>query len=162
MSKNCVLLDNKGFFQDRTPRGLTRALVMACGLALGLAAGVSALPGSATAAEAAAAGMSLEGAWSGGGSVTFPSGAKESARCRANFKKRGADSYLVSARCASASGKVEQSAMLTNVGGNRYTGSFYNSEYNVDGNITVTVSGNSQTVAITSPAGSSAHFRLSR
>ena len=60
--------------------------------------------------------VALDGSWSGGGSVTFPSGAKESARCRANFKKRGAESYLVSARCASASGKVEQSALLTYVG----------------------------------------------
>jgi len=105
---------------------------------------------------------SLDGAWSGGGSVTFPSGAKESARCRANFKKRGAERYLVSARCASASGKVEQSALLTYVGSNQFTGSFFNTEYKVDGTITVTVSGNSQNVSIVSPAGSSAYFRLSR
>ncbi|MGE5266461.1 MAG: hypothetical protein ACM3L9_03755 [Deltaproteobacteria bacterium] len=106
--------------------------------------------------------VDLDGAWSGGGSVKFPSGAKEAARCRANFKKRGAESYLVSARCASASGKVEQSALLTRVGGNQYTGSFFNEEYKVDGTITVTVSGNSQSVSISSPAGSSATFRLTR
>ena len=45
--------------------------------------------------------MALDGAWSGGGSVKFPSGAKEAARCRANFKKRGAESYR-SARGARA------------------------------------------------------------
>ena len=104
----------------------------------------------------------LDGAWSGGGSVRFPSGAKEAARCRATFKRRGAESYFVSARCASASGKVEQSALLTLVGGNQYSGSFFNEEYKVDGTITVTVSGNSQSVSITSPAGSSATFRLTR
>lgn len=104
----------------------------------------------------------LDGAWSGGGSVKFPSGAKEAARCRANFKKRGAESYLVNARCASASGKVEQSALLTYVGGNQFSGSFFNEDFKVDGTITVTVSGNSQTVSISSPAGSSANFKLTR
>ncbi len=111
---------------------------------------------------AAAELMALDGAWSGGGSVKFPSGAKEAARCRANFKKRGAESYQVSARCASPSGKVEQSALLTYVGSNQYSGSFFNTEYKVDGTITVTVTGNSQNVSITTPAGSSATFRLTR
>jgi hypothetical protein len=115
-----------------------------------------------TAGPARADMINLDGAWSGGGSVRFPSGAKEAARCRANFKKRGAESYLVNARCASASGKVEQSALLTYVGSNQFTGSFFNEEFKVDGTITVTVSGNSQSVSISSPAGSSANFRLSR
>lgn len=111
---------------------------------------------------AAAELMALDGSWSGGGSVKFPSGAKEAARCRANFKKRGAESYQVSARCASPSGKVEQTALLTYVGSNQYSGSFFNTEYKVDGTITVTVTGNSQNVSITTPAGSSATFRLTR
>ncbi|OYW55729.1 MAG: hypothetical protein B7Z29_05365 [Hyphomicrobium sp. 12-62-95] len=115
-----------------------------------------------TAAPARADIVNLDGAWSGGGSVKFPSGAKEAARCRANFKKRGAESYLVNARCASASGKVEQSALLTYVGGNQFTGSFFNEEFKVDGTITVTVSGNSQSVSISSPAGSTANFKLTR
>ncbi len=113
--------------------------------------------------QAALAGpASLDGAWSGGGSVTFPSGAREAARCRASFKKRSGTTYLVNARCASASGKIEQSATLTDVGNNRYSGSFFNEEFKVDGTITVTVSGNVQNVLISSPAGSSAQFRLSR
>lgn len=122
---------------------------------LGLALVLSAAPARADI-------VNLDGAWSGGGSVKFPSGAKEAARCRANFKKRGAESYLVNARCASASGKVEQSALLTYVGGNQFTGSFFNEEFKVDGTITVTVSGNSQSVLISSPAGSTASFKLSR
>lgn len=106
--------------------------------------------------------IALDGAWAGSGSVKFPSGAKEAARCRANFKRRGDDKYLVNARCASASGKVEQTALLTYVGGNQFSGSFYNAEYKVDGTVTVTVSGNSQSVSISSPAGATASFRLSR
>lgn len=117
---------------------------------------------SASVTPASADMMALDGAWSGGGSVKFPSGAKEAARCRANFKKRGSESYQVSARCASASGKVEQSALLTYVGGNQFTGSFFNEEYKVDGTITVTVTGQSQNVSISTPAGSSATFKLTR
>lgn len=123
---------------------------------------VVAFGASASATPASADMMALDGAWSGGGSVKFPSGAKEAARCRANFKKRGSESYQVSARCASASGKVEQSALLTYVGGNQFTGSFFNEEYKVDGTITVTVSGNAQNVSISTPAGSSATFKLTR
>jgi hypothetical protein len=140
-------------FDNKSKCRFLMGLVLIAGMAMGNVA----LPGTAVADT-----VDLDGAWTGGGSVKFPSGAKEAARCRANFKKRGAESYLVSARCASASGKVEQSALLTRVGGNQYTGSFFNEEYKVDGTITVTVSGNSQSVSISSPAGSSATFRLTR
>jgi len=133
------------------------AAAMICALGFAAPAALTVVP-----TRAAADTPSLDGAWTGGGSVSFPSGAKESARCRASFKKRGSEKYLVNARCASASGKVEQTAMLTYVGSNRFTGSFYNDEYKVDGTITVTVSGNSQSVSISSPAGSSAYFRLTR
>lgn len=141
--------------QNRMPGTVTGLGALAMAIALTLAVIVSTGPARADM-------INLDGAWSGGGSVKFPSGAKEAARCRANFKKRGAESYLVNARCASASGKVEQSALLTYVGGNQFTGSFFNEEFKVDGTITVTVSGNSQSVSISSPAGSSANFRLSR
>jgi hypothetical protein len=142
------------YLADRHPFG---AVLIACALTFAAATAATVFP-----VSAAAETLALDGAWTGGGSVMFPSGAKETARCRANFKKRGAESYLVSARCASASGKVEQSALLTYVGGNRYSGSFFNTEYKVDGTITVTVSGRTQNVSITSPAGSSAYFKLSR
>jgi hypothetical protein len=147
MSRAVYAFDNKSITR------ILAALVLAAGLGLG---------GFSIMGAAMAEPVALDGAWSGGGSVKFPSGAKEAARCRANFKRRGAESYLVSARCASASGKVEQSALLTRVSGNQYSGSFFNEEYKVDGTITVTVSGNSQSVSITSPAGSSATFRLTR
>ena len=136
----------------RFGRGVaTLALVAVTGLAMAVSAG-----------PVRAEMVNLDGSWSGGGSVKFPSGAREAARCRASFKKRGAESYLVNARCASASGKVEQSALLTYVGGNQFSGSFFNEDFKVDGTITVTVSGNSQSVSISSPAGSSANFKLTR
>ncbi len=137
MPVNSYVTEMMGKSMDFSALRSLRALFVSISLAVGMAF---------VATPASADMIALDGAWSGGGSVKFPSGAKEAARCRANFKKRGAESYQVSARCASASGKVEQSALLTYVGGNQFTGSFFNEEYKVDGTITVTVSGNAQSV----------------
>ena len=97
---------------------------------------------------------SLEGSWSGGGTVTFASGAKEQARCRAHFSRAGRDSYTVNATCATASGRAAQTARVRQVGNNRYSGSFYNSEYSISGVIHIVVHGASQTVQLISDSGS--------
>lgn len=103
----------------------------------------------------------LSGSWSGGGAVVFNTGSKEKARCKASFSKTGSSSYSMNAICATASGKASQSAILRRVGGNSYAGSFRNPEYNVTGSIRVTVSGNRQTVSMSSDAGT-ASLSLSR
>ena len=97
---------------------------------------------------------SLEGSWSGGGTVTFASGAREQARCRAHFSRAGKDSYMVNATCATASGRAEQTARVHQVGNNRYSGNFYNSEYSISGVIHIVVHGASQTVQLISNSGS--------
>jgi hypothetical protein len=97
---------------------------------------------------------SLEGSWSGGGTVSFPSGGTEQARCRASFSRAGEHSYTVNATCATASGKAAQTAKVRQVGNNRYSGSFYNSEYSISGVIDIVVHGSSQTVRLTSDSGS--------
>jgi len=104
---------------------------------------------------------SLEGSWSGGGAVSFSSGTKEQARCRAQYRRRTSNSYVLRAVCATPSARAEQTATVRRVGSNRFEGSFYNSEYNVSGQIYITVRGSSQNVRLTSSAGW-AHFRLSR
>jgi hypothetical protein len=58
----------------------------------------------------------LVGSWSGSGSIAFASGSKERARCRARFAKTGQTSYRMSATCATASARVDQSATLTRTG----------------------------------------------
>lgn len=102
---------------------------------------------------------SLAGSWSGNGSIAFASGSKEKARCRAHFAKTGASSYAMSATCATASAKVDQSATLYRSGANSYTGSFFNQQYNTGGSIRITVSGRTQSVRLSGEAGS-AFFRL--
>lgn len=118
-------------------------------------ASVAASAGSARAAD-------LQGAWSGGGYVSFASsGSRESVRCRAQYTRRSNEGYVVRAVCATASGKAAQTASLRKLDENRYRGTFYNSEYGISGTIFVNVKGNSQTVRLTSDAGS-ALLRLSR
>ena len=102
---------------------------------------------------------SLTGSWNGNGSISFSSGSKERARCRAHFAKTGASSYAMSATCATPSAKVDQSATLYRSGANSYTGSFFNQQYNTGGSIRITVSGRTQSVRLSGEAGS-AIFKL--
>ena len=67
----------------------------------------------------------------------------------------------MNATCATASGKAAQTATVHRVGENRYRGNFHNLEFDIFGTIFVVVSGNSQSVRLTSTSGS-ALFRLSR
>lgn len=112
-------------------------------------------------ADKSAKGGSLAGTWSGSGWVSFASGNKERARCRAHYSRAGGGSYALSATCATASGKASQSATVYQVSPNRFRGSFHNSEYNVSGSIRIAVSGNSQSVSL-SGDGASAALSLSR
>ena len=96
---------------------------------------------------------SLDGSWSGGGSVIFASGEREAVRCRAQYNRSSQTSYFARATCATASGRVTQTATLRHVDGNTYSGNFHNSEYGVSGTISVVVSGNRQTVHLNSEAG---------
>jgi hypothetical protein len=129
------------------------------------AAGLAALVGMAVAVAdptpGAAQAANLEGSWNGGGNVQFSSGKSERARCRASFSKRGANSYDMSAVCASASGRASQTAQLTRTGANRYSGNFQNSEYGVTGSISVSVNGNSLNASL-SGGGGSASLNLNR
>jgi hypothetical protein len=134
-----------------TSRYLAPALVFAA-----LLLATSALPWPTMAQPAG-----LDGSWSGGGVVSFASGAKESARCRAHYSRRSSTTYVLSATCATASGRATQTASVRSVGANSYRGNFHNSEYNVSGTIHVVVRGNRQSVQLTSDAGS-ASLQLSR
>jgi hypothetical protein len=133
------------------PKTVQQAIRLAV-LAMGLLGG-----GGPSLAQAAG----LEGSWSGGGTVRLASGAEEHARCRAHYSRRSNAVYVLRATCATASGKAAQSATLQKVGDNRYSGTFYNSEYDISGRIYVIIRGSSQSVRLTSSSGS-ASFRLSR
>ena len=109
----------------------------------------------------AAEGPNIEGSWSGGGRIVFPSGETERARCRARFHRQGGESFGMSAVCATASARVHQSAEITRITGNRYRGEFHNQEYGLSGSIRIVVNGNSIDASL-SGGGGSAQFSLSR
>ena len=125
----------------------------------GAAAGLLLMAGLAAGGQAMA--QSLEGSWSGGGSVQFATGGSEQARCKAFYSRASKDTYRLRATCATPSGKANQTATVHKVGENRYRGNFHNPDYDITGTIFVVVSGNSQNVRLTSSSGS-AMFRLSR
>jgi hypothetical protein len=112
-------------------------------------------------APGAAQPAGLDGSWSGGGVVSFASGAREQARCRAHYTRRSSTTYSVRAACATPSGRATQTATVRSAGANSYSGSFYNSEYNISGTIHIVVRGNRQSVQLSSDAGS-ASLQLSR
>ena len=111
--------------------------------------------------SAGAQSASLEGSWSGGGSVTFTSGEREAAQCRAHYIRTSSTTYVLRATCATASGRASQTGTLRHVGGNNYQGSFHNSEYDVSGTIYVAVAETRQTVRLISGAGT-ASFEFRR
>lgn len=102
----------------------------------------------------------IAGSWKGGGTWTYSSGEKESARCRATFKPSGKSAYEVSGTCATQSGTVSQTGFVRGTG-NSYRGTFYNPEFDTSGKITISVSGRSQVVKLTSTKGNG-FIRLSR
>jgi hypothetical protein len=132
---------------------------LAYGVALAALALLASVPATGLPAKKPIAG--LEGSWSGGGTVSFASGSTERARCRANYRRAGSASYTLDATCATASGRASQTASVHQVAENRYTGSFYNSEYGISGVISIVLHGRSQTVRLQSDSGS-AVISLSR
>ncbi len=104
---------------------------------------------------------SLEGSWSGGGRIVFPSGETERANCRVSFSRWSANSFRMRAVCATPSARVAQSGTVERVSGNRFAGSFFNSEYNVSGDINLTVRGDRLSAQLRGSGGSGS-FNLSR
>lgn len=111
-------------------------------------AGVGVL-GATSAGQAESGG--LEGSWKGGGWVSI-AGNRERAHCHVHYTPAGSQ-YSLNATCATDSGKVSQTARVHKAGDHAYKGSFYNSEYDVSGQVRIIVRGNTQTVTLTSEGG---------
>lgn len=102
----------------------------------------------------------LSGSWAGGGSVHY-SNTHERAKCHAKFSRVSGTLYRMSATCATASGRVDQSAMVNRVGNNEYAGNFHNNQYNISGSIHIRLRGNSQQVRLRGSVGGG-DFKLRR
>jgi len=113
------------------------------------------------ASPAVAQSSGLAGSWGGGGQIVFPSGETERARCRAHFRARGANTYSMSAVCATPSARVQQVARIRRVGGNTYRGDFFNEEHGIAGSIRITVRGSHLSASLRG-GGGHAVFALNR
>ena len=118
--------------------------VLVCLLALAFAAF-----GAADAAMAA----SIEGSWSGGGTVRLTSGKVEAVRCRIRYEKSTGRTFVVHVNCAHAGGTFQTSGRVVELSESRYSGRMYSDQYAVSGDVAVSVSGNRQTVKANSAKG---------
>ena len=126
-----------------------------------------------TSAQAAAAFDSLKGSWSGSGSASFAGGQTEKLRCTARYSG-GGNSLALNIKCASASAQINLSGNL-DANGNKVSGDWNESSYGLSGDangsanagsvrlrisggtsgyLTLSVSGNRHTVAISSQGAS--------
>ena len=119
--------------------------LLASSLALALGALVSTSP-----AEAA----SITGSWSGGGTVHLTSGHVETVRCRVSYEKSTGRTFLLHATCATTAGTFKQSGRIVKLSGTRYSGRLYSDQYDVSGDVKISVNGRRQTVSVSSPKGS--------
>ena len=115
----------------------------------------------------------LEGAWSGGGTLTMASGATEQLRCRATYNVgNGGSDLRLSLRCASPSYNFDLGSAVVSEGG-RISGTWNETSRNASGtvsgrataghveaaatgqsfsaNLSLTTKGNRQTVSIRAP-----------
>jgi hypothetical protein len=112
--------------------------------ALGLAAG--SLLGVPT-LSAAGAFASLNGSWSGSGSIRLDDGRSEALKCRAYYTPKGDDRLGLALRCASHASKIELRAQLT-ASGSRVAGHWEERTFNASGTVAGHASGNHMKLAI--------------
>ena len=98
---------------------------------------------------AAAAGPfdSLNGSWSGAGSIRLDDGRTEGLKCKAYYSPRGGASMGLALRCASASNKIDLRATLNSTG-SRIAGNWEERTFNVSGSASGQASGNAIKLAI--------------
>lgn len=119
--------------------GVAHAGTTRAGLAAGCIA--VALMAAPPAARAEGPFSSLNGAWSGSGSVKFAGGQSEPIKCKLYYNPKGGTEVALALRCASTSAKIEMRANLIYSGGS-VSGTWEERSYNASGNITGKAGGN--------------------
>lgn len=117
--------------------------------------------GAVVAASAPASAQSIIGSWNGNGTIVYPSGERERARCRATFQNTGGGGVSMRAVCATSSVRIVQTASLAKLTGNTFSGEFYNTEYNLSGSIRIRLQGNRLNASLNG-GGGSAHFSMNK
>ncbi|MDH3579988.1 MAG: hypothetical protein OEM91_05100 [Hyphomicrobiales bacterium] len=105
--------------------------------------------------EHAANAASIEGNWSGSGTVRLTEGGTEAVRCRIRYEKGSGRTFVLHVTCAHSNGTFKVSGRIVQLsGGNRYSGRLYSDQYSVAGDVGISVSGTRQTLTAKSKKGS--------
>ncbi len=108
-------------------------------------------------AQAAEAFNALKGNWSGAGSASFAGGQSEKLRCTARYGG-GGDSLSISLRCASASAQINLTGNL-DANGNKVSGDWSENSFGLSGGAYGSAKGGSVRLKIT--GGTSGYLTLS-
>ncbi len=95
----------------------------------------------------------IEGSWSGSGTVRLASGHVEPVRCRISYQESTGRTFVIRANCSHANGTFEQSGRVVKLGASQYSGRLYSNQYDVAGNLRITVNGGRQTLRAFSDKG---------
>ena len=111
----------------------------------------------------AAAAPSIVGSWSGRGTVRLTSGQVEPVSCRVRYEKgdSAGRTFVFNAKCAASAGTFLLYGRISKRSANTYRGSIFNDQSRVSGKLSISLSGNSQTVRATSSRGTGS-IRLRR
>ena len=102
----------------------------------------------------------LEGSWSGTGTISSKN-AVDKVHCRVRVSKAGGNSFTYKSTCATDAGRYELTGTVSSTGGSRYTGSVYDADKKGGGTVLLILKGNTLSVTGTG-AGGSANLTLSR
>lgn len=106
----------------------------------------------ATLPEAASA-ASIVGNWSGSGRATLKNGEVERVRCRIKYDQGSGRTFVIYVDCSHSNGTFQVSGRVVQHSDTSYSGRLYSDQYSVSGQVSVKVSGNSQTLTATSKKG---------
>lgn len=96
---------------------------------------------------------SIEGSWSGGGTVKLTSGGVEKVRCRIRYEKGTGRTFVIHVTCSHANGSFRVSGRVVKLSASSYSGSLYSDQYSVSGDVGIRVNGTRQTVTAKSSKG---------
>jgi len=107
-------------------------------------------------ATSASAAANILGNWKGRGSVKLTSGQVEPVSCSVKYESGDSTgkTYVLHATCATTAGTFKQSGRVVKRSGSSYSGRLYSDQYSVSGDVSVSISGSSQTIRVKSPKGS--------
>lgn len=104
----------------------------------------------ATTASANAEPVSLEGTWSGSGTMQAVDNPPQKLTCKIQYRRETDKVFKLAAKCVTISTAINQTGELLKVNPGVYVGEFHVASYDISGRIRVTIDGDVQTMSFKS------------